>query len=833
MPNLKLTHLVFLFIFFLIPLGEVFAQTYTISGKVTDAQSNAGMPFVNVYFKGTLSGTSTNFDGFYELSTENRFDSLVVSYLGYSREAVKIKYGEDQTINIKLDQLSIGLGEVEVNAGKNPAIAIVKAVIEKKPFYNKASLKTYEYESYNKMQLSIDNVSDKFKSRWVFKPIKHLFDSLQNIPGLESEAVLPFYNSESLSKIYKESEGNNQKEVIEAVKLSGVGIREGDFISNFTGSSYLDLNFYENKVLLLEKEFLSPLAEGAFIFYEFYLSDSMFIGNDWCYKIKVKPRNDQDLAFFGYMWVTDSTWALKQIDFKIKKSVNINFIETAILQQEFQFTDLGPVFPTKTRIVVDFVDVSNKWVGIIGKIYLSVKDLKINQAYEDDFFKKKIVRADSVPANVDSFWLDRRHEQVSGDDLRVYRLIDSVNTIPMVRNLVSLAYFTLTGYHEIGNIDLGSWHQLISLNVVEGVRIQTGFRTNEFFSDKLRFEGFGAIGTKDEKFKYLARTSYLLDADPYTSISLERRDDLSRGGVSFNYGTIGILGTSQNTVSEDSATNLKYGRINRKIENRLKFEKTFSQGLKTDFTFQNINYIPISPGKLAFRTSEINFYARLNPGAIYLRNDNRAVRVSNRKAPVFTLNAVKGVSGIMKSEFDYFRMNLGLEYRLRLGLLGYSQISLRGDKIFSTVPYPLLGVHRGNQTPFFSRNSFALMNYFEFLSDEYVELTWDHHFGGLFLNRIPLLKKLRLREVIWAHGVLGNLSDNNIEFNQQGDFGTLGNRPYLETGFGVENFLYFFRVDAIYRLTYIDGAYKDEYAIRNPGGTISNFGIKFSISFSL
>jgi hypothetical protein len=124
------------------------------------------------------------------------------------------------------------------------------------------------------------------------------------------------------------------------------------------------------------------------------------------------------------------------------------------------------------------------------------------------------------------------------------------------------------------------------------------------------------------------------------------------------------------------------------------------------------------------------------------------------------------------------------------------------------------------------------MNFFEFLSDRFVSLQLQHHFNGLLLNRIPVVKKLKWRELITANILYGSLSRMNNKFNENNDFSTLEKKPYVEVGFGIENIFKIIRVDFIYRFTYTDAKYKQTYFDKNQHSIIP-FAVKFSLGFGL
>ena len=119
-----------------------------------------------------------------------------------------------------------------------------------------------------------------------------------------------------------------------------------------------------------------------------------------------------------------------------------------------------------------------------------------------------------------------------------------------------------------------------------------------------------------------------------------------------------------------------------------------------------------------------------------------------------------------------------------------------------------------------------MMNAMEFVADQYVSLSMTYYLKGWILNRVPLIKWLRLREVVSFSGIYGGLSDRNNPTLTPGLFqlpdGTmpLGNKPYMEASVGLENILKILRVDYYRRLSYLD----------NPG--IKKGGFRIALRFS-
>src|SRR5205085_9211969 len=194
-------------------------------------------------------------------------------------------------------------------------------VRENKDKNDRRNVESYEYEAYNKLEMDINNISEKFKKRRIFKPFKFIFDNIDS-NETNKKPFLPVFISETLSDVYYKKSPEKKKEVIKAVRASGI---ENSSIQQFLGDFYQNINIYDNSIYLFGKGFESPLADGGGLFYKFYLLDSAFIDDKWCYKLKFKPRRRQELTFIGEMWVHETTWAIKKINMRIADDANINF----------------------------------------------------------------------------------------------------------------------------------------------------------------------------------------------------------------------------------------------------------------------------------------------------------------------------------------------------------------------------------------------------------------------------------------------------------------------------------------------------------------------------
>ena len=270
-----------------------FAQETIVKGKITDANSGDPIPYVNVIFGGTTTGITSDFDGNYELRTSAPVDTLVISYIGYKVRKKAITSGVSQTVNIQLEEDITTLQENCFEAGENPAFDVLRRVIENKKNNDKRKLTAYEYETYTKIEIDVDNLSEKFRQRKMVKKITQVLDSIEVIAGEDGKPVLPLLITESVSKVYYRDNPSLKYENILRSKINGVGVEDGTTVTQLVGSSFQEYNFYQNWLNILAKDFVSPIADGWRLYYEYDLIDSLYVGNDFCYRLDFFPKSPQ------------------------------------------------------------------------------------------------------------------------------------------------------------------------------------------------------------------------------------------------------------------------------------------------------------------------------------------------------------------------------------------------------------------------------------------------------------------------------------------------------------------------------------------------------------
>lgn len=812
------------------------AQVKTIvSGKVTDKNTGDAVPFVNVFFYGTEIGATTDFEGRYSLSFYDPPDSLVFSYIGYKTRIVPVALGETQVINIELKPETISLQEIVISSGENPAWGIIRKTVQNKDIHDKRSLDAYEYESYTKVELDIDNISEGQKKRKLFREIARVMDSIAVLKGDDGDPYVPVFLSEALSKYYVKNSPFSRREEIHKTKISGVAIEDGSLTSQVIGAFYQEYNFYSNWMRILEKDFVSPIADGWRMYYDYDIVDTVKIGSDSCFHLRVMPNRKQDLAFTGAIWITKQEYALKQVDLTVVKAANLNFIDKIKIQQELSPTPAGPWLPSKTRVLIDVAQPTDEMIGFIAKFYNSTQNWVVNEVHPDAFYENAVIVAEDMYNYESGFWHENRHDPLTEEEVKVYEIIDTLKNVPIVKTYTDLLTTLSTGYLTLGKIDFGPFLYTYANNDLEGNRFVLAGRTNEYLSRKFYLKGYLGYGTRDENFKYGANLGIILSRRPWTEIGLRSKYDIEQVGLNSEK-------LDDNYIFYAST---KYGELIEPYYHRQQeayFETEIAKGLsqtvelkfdRFDPLFNFFYYVdpdnPDSELRSSYKSTSIKLATHWGRDETWVQNGNNRISLGARRAPVFDLAYTFGFDDILGSDFDFHQIEFQMDHRLRLGLAGTSRYRLNAGYILGQLPYPLLENHVGNESFFYTNGAFNTMNYSEFVSDTYVSLRYYHSFEGIILNKIPLMRKLKWRLLGTGNIIYGSLREENRQIIPETDingtpikaFNVLTDKPFVELGYGVENIFKIARIDFVHRLTYLDLP------------DVEPFRVKISFQFSL
>ncbi len=800
------------------------AQTTRVQGKVTDAATGEALPFTSVAFVDSRISTTTDIDGAYSFDTYYATDSLRVTAVGYRPLILKVERDVAQTLDFALQGAMADLPDVVVTYTENSAFAILRQVVRNKPVNNREKLAAYEYESYNKVEFDLNNITEDFKKKKLFKDFNFIFDYVDTTTKKPS---LPIFMTETLSDVYYRQEPRTRREIIKGNRVSGV---ENESITQFMGDMYQNVNIYGNFLELFGKNFTSPIADGGKAHYDYLLVDSNWVGRNWCYLIRFKPKHQQQLCFTGEMWINDTSFAVRRIDAGIDPGTNLNFVQDFAVHQEYDEVEREVWMLTKDELMVDLNPLKddgtkeNPIQGLYGRRSASYRDFSINKPRDDAFFSgvsEVVVDLDPLSLSED-YWGQHRHTQLSKRENDIYHMVDTMKRVPKFRTYLDIISTVVTGYYIAGPLEIGPYFNVFSFNPVEGSRFRLGARTSDAFSKRVEYEGFVAYGTKDQEFKYGIGGRGFISKEP-------------RQLIGFNYShDIEQLGQSTSAFRQDNILSSAFRRTpNNKLtmvdEFRFSYEREWFQGFSTTLLMRyrtlfprgSLEYIrasddlgqdPVNVNSI--RTAEIAVNTRFAYREKFVSGTFRRVSLGT-SYPAFELHSAFGVPSLFDSGYEYEKLVLRVSQRVPTGAFGNLRYALEAGRIWGTLPYPLLIVHPGNETFYYDDGAYNTMNFFEFISDRYSSVWLEQHFDGYFLNRIPLFRKLKFREVIGAKALLGDLSGKHSnELILPDLMRKLGAEPFMEASAGLENIFKILRVDGVWRLTYRDSPRATNFALR-------------------
>jgi hypothetical protein len=800
------------------------AQKIKITGRVLDDLNEEALPFSSVYLKGTTTGTVTDFDGYFTLNVDRLADSLIVTAVGYKMQAKHISNTSEQILNYRLKREAYMMDEIVVTAGENPAHRIMRKIVANKEKHNINNLESYQYETYNKLEIDLFDISEKFMDRKLFKPFKFIFENVDSVS--EEKPFLPMFLTETLSDYYY-SKSEGKKEVIRANRIAGEAKNES--ITQFLGNMYQKIDIYNNFMPIMGKNIPSPLCDGWKGQYEYYLLDSTTVNNRWSYKIRFKPKMAQQNAFEGDFWVADSTWAVQRINMELQaKEANINFMNRLSVYQEYTPITNEVWALKKDKLVIDFV-ASKDSPGLIGRKSTYFKDFVTN----NDKIAQVLANGEELEVAADvydkdeRFWLQARHDSLSKNEKQVYAMIDTMRKMPIVRTYIDIVTLVVSGYKTVGKFDIGPYFKLLSYNQVDSWRTRIGFRTNKKLSERFQIESYVAYGFKSHEIHYGASILTMINRKPRQTLKIGYQDDKdieSRSNEDFGQDNIlsGLIRNQkipQKLIHEKTAT-FNYGQEWKKgITNDLSFVYTQRDPYFHAYFFDPNANVGDAPDS-SFNTAEIKLNTRLAFNEKFVEGKFKRTSLGS-KYPITNITYTYGFKGFGGSKLTYHKIELNSKDFFHVGSIGYTEWNLTAGKIFGTLPFYLLETFPGNETYFYNDFSFNRLNEYEFIADTYATLFLSHHFEGFFLNRIPLLRKLKLRELISGRIAVGSIDPKNVQANtdptgtykQFAGMAGLENwtpqapeyqKPYIEVSAGIENILRLFRVDIVWRLTHND-----------------------------
>jgi len=825
-------------------LSYINAQSVTTaSGIVTDSISGEPLSYVSVLFDKSTIGAMTDDNGAFTLQNDKGFTVLVATSLGYETKTVLLKPGsKNDQLHIRLRPTSFEITEVTVRPTRekysrkdNPAVELIKKVIDHKDENRIESKDEYQVEVYEKLSLSLDDFNpDLEKNAFLrkFRFIKNYLDTSE----FNGKPILTLSVRETINDYYYRKSPKTEKTITKAKRQQGVDqtLDDSGTISANLEEIFQSVNIFDNNINILLNRFVSPLSSTlATTYYKYYLMDTVMVSGDKCIDLAFVPANSESYGFTGRLYITlDGNYSVKKFLLNVPRNINLNWVDQLRIEQEFKRA------PDSTWIP----ETQNTYVNLY--LVKGTQQLYAHQVRNYDKYNFH-PNADSIfgllgakhtlpeaTLQTDTFWVNHRHIPLKEKEDALKDLLAELRKVPAFNSIIKTVEVLVTGYiptkpdKKKSQFDFGPMNTTFSTNKLEGFRFRIGGMTTANLHPHIFGSGYLAYGVDDRKIKYNAKLTYSFNKkeyhekeSPVNNLSFIQEYDVYTPGQDF-------LFTSKDNVFVawkvgEPVTKMQYIR-----KSMLQYEKEWLNGLSVKGWMRNENNEAAGTlrynkytadgfllGLKDFTTSEIGVQLRFAPGErpYNSRYGKESPINLSKDAPIFKASHQMGLKNVLGGEYNYHHTEISAEKRIWLSAFGHIDATVKAGKVWDKVPFPMLILPNTNQSITIQPETFTMMRALEFVSDQYASFYVTYYLKGWILNRVPLIKWFKLREVISVSGIYGGLTDkNNPAINPAGLFqfpdGTrpLGDTPYIEASVGLENIFKILRIDYYRRLTYLN-----------------------------
>ncbi len=818
---------------------------YRVKGVVADSITNEPIPFASVYIKDSGDGVQTDAEGRFSFHTQLNKGILAVSYIGFKGYEKKINMPLDKQLAIRLQPESYELGEVVIKPGRenykkdNPAVRFVRQMMNEKEKYSPYRHPYYVRDRHDKTTLAINNFTAKQQEQWLYRRFKFLKDYVDT-SSVTGRPVLPVSVREKLATDLYRHSPSTQKQFIKARQQEGIDdLLPKESLEMMLAEVFQDVDIYKADISLFTNRFVSPLSSLGPSFYKYYLHDTLDIAGEKCVDLTFVPFNSESFGFTGHLFVTlDSTYFVKRAVLNFPKDINLNFVNFMQIDQEFvRHPSDSTRLLTHEYITTDLLGEEGK--GIYARREVTYNNHSFTPTEEQlQMFnrpEREIEPLEATSREAD-YWAENRIGTISRQENSVKDLMTQLRSNPVYYWTEKVLKILFTGYiptteHQ-PKFYYGPMNASISGNTLEGVRLRAGGMTSAHLNPHLMARGFIAYGTRDQRLKYLAELEYSFKKKkdyanefPIHSLRLHAESDVCQYGQNYLY------------TNKDNVFLMLKRKPNDQLGYESKYQLIYTHEYHSGFSwkaiarhhqFESTHLIPFErldgtgDGVNPFndiQTNELELNLRYSPGEKFIQTQWNRFPVS-RDAPIFTLTHTLGLKGALGSDYTFNHTEASIQKRFWFSAFGYTDIILKGGKVWDAVPFPLLIIPNANLSYTIQPESYALMNPLEFVNDQY--FSWDvtYYLNGWLFNRLPLIKKLKWREVLSCRGIYGSLSEKNHPTSANrfpifpASSGTMGNEPYVEVGVGIENIFKVLRIDYVRRLTYRGKSDTDDQGLR-------------------
>lgn len=713
------------------------------------------LAFVSVEVKELRTGTITKEDGTYELELDEGKYDLVISMIGYKSRIVTVITGKtDLQKNIILeDDDSQGLLEVVIK-GKDRSEEIIRNVIRHKDEIMAAS---GDYSCRIYIKAIQEDSSFRKKRKTVVKDSAYVNEDMKRMAMAE---VALNYDYASPTRTKEERTG-----VTKGRKADGLfylSTTEGDF------------NFYNNLIKVpsvSEVPILSPVSYSGLIAYKFRMKEIKKEGNKKIYAISVKPRQLSNATVEGEISIEDSTWVILHTIFSFPKYhlPEYDFFE---VEQDYNFINNTAWMITHQKF--SYFSKAGK-SKVSGHTTVTYKDFTLNKTFDKKYFGVEVsATAQSAYEKDSTFWQTVRTEPLTKKEVRYIRYKDSIFTathtktyldsVDRIINKITWKKLLFTGltfsdHEKERNWYISSLVQFYQPFQFGGTRISLFFNYNKTYKSKKAIVLWNNIsyGIRNHDVNGQIRFTKLYNpfTRAYFNITLERNFEYIFQGDAW----INMLKRSNIYLKNGVGLGHNFEVINGMYlftDMNVAFRRSVS-GYKTNSKVDSLFGDILDNNQAVYFEPYNATYGQIKlqytPHQRYIREPKEKI-ILGSKWPTFYTMWRKGIPDLMKSKVNFDYLEFGMNQEIKLGLGGISSYTIRSGAFISRKDLRLVDYKYERQgDPFLflnPREAFQALDSTFPVFNRFYEAHYIHEFNGAIINKIPLLKKLQLREVAGA-----------------------------------------------------------------------------------
>ena len=823
--------------------NEDFLEGYTsIKGVVLDSVTGEGLPYAQIFLLGSQTGALANENGGFTIVTGVDFTRVRVMVMGYQTQELDVPQGKHTDLVVKMVPTSVMLNEVLVRKTAkyvkkgNPAVAFVEKLRSRRKMYDPRDHQYYNYHKYEKVSFGLNNFNTSSNKNLIAQNFKFLKEYVDT-SDITGKMILPLSIQEKVSEEHYRKSPPTHREVVMATNHAGIDDQyDVESMKRFIDDVFREMDIFSNDITFMQNRFVSPLSNIGTDFYKFYL-DTVMVDGVQCYELTFTPFTTETFGFLGRLYVpaNDTTMFISKIRMNVPHKINLNYVNQVYLEQDYIKASDGSRLKVRDDLMVEF-KIAPKTPEIYarrqtfydGHNFKQPKDLSIFDQSSEVIMKNNLEQDEN-------YWVAHRPVVAMKNENTVKEMLTRLRQSKLfywcekvVTTLVN-GYIATSGSARSSKFDFGPMNTTISGNSLEGLRLRVGGMTTAKLNPRWFGKFYVAYGTRDERFKYMGQIEYSFvdkkfnpNEFPVKSLRLMHRYDVDKLGQHYLYTNPDNVFLALKRQKDNKMIYLRETMLEYKLETQSGFSLTTSVQHQRHEASKFLPFVDGNGNALDhYNTAGFNVTLRYAPGEKFYQTRSFRIPI-NQDAPVFTLSHTYMPRGFLGSDYTINKTEAGIQKRFWFSAFGYTDIILKAGKIWSKVPYPELLLPNANLSYTIQPESFALMNAMEFVNDQY--LSWDvtYWINGAILNRIPLIKKLKMREVVSFRGLWGKLTDKNnpsldpelMQFPSESLCKPMGKRPYMEIGVGLDNILTILRVDYVWRINYRDTPGIDRSGVR-------------------